>query len=316
MTPPAGRAPAPRLVYGPVPSRRFGYSLGIDLLPRKRCSFDCVYCQVGRTTRNTVRRRDFVPVAEVLRQVRAALRAGKAIDCVTLSGSGEPTLYRSLGPLIRGIKAISDRPVVVLTNGSLLDRPDVRRGLAGADIVVPTLDAADQATLDRVNRPNSALRLDRIVRGLKAFRREFRGRLWLEVMLVKGLNDGPGHLRRLKALIDDLGPDRVQLNTVVRPPADASAKPLSRAELERARRVLGPASEVVADVRKPDRRKAAPLRDEDILAVLRRRPATLRDLAASLGRPAAEIRSKLASLARAGRASLVAHQGRAYFEAR
>ena len=316
MTPAAARAAAPRLVYGPVPSRRLGYSLGVDLLPRKRCSYDCVYCQVGRTARTTARRRDFYPVADVLAQVRAALRSGKTIDCVTLSGSGEPTLYRSLGPLIRGLKAMSDLPVVVLTNGSLLYRAEVRRGLAGADIVVPTFDAADQATLDRVNRPAAAIGFERILRGLKAFRREFQGRIWLEVMLVKGLNDRPAHLRRLKTLIDALSPDRVQINTVVRPPADKAARPLSRAELERARDILGGESEVIADFSKLDRKNVRALRDEDVLAVLRRRPVTLRDLAASLGRPAGEIRSRLSSLVLKGRAARVPHKGRAFFEAR
>jgi len=316
MTPPLGRAAAPRFVYGPVPSRRLGYSLGVDLLPRKRCSFDCVYCQVGRTTRTTVRRRDFYPVAEVLGQVRAALGSGKTIDCVTLSGTGEPTLYRSLGPLIRRIKTMTDVPVAVLTNGSLLFRKAVRRGLAEADIVIPTLDAADQAMLDRVNRPNTALRFDRLVRGLKAFRVEFPGRIWLEVMLVKGMNDRPEHLRRLKTLVEALSPDRVQINTVVRPPAEKTAKPLSRAELERARALLGSASEIIADFRKTDRRRGRALRDEDVLAVLKRRPVTLRDLAASLGRPAREIRTRLRALIRRGRAARVSHKGRAFFEAR
>lgn len=315
MTAPAAPA-APRLVYGPVPSRRLGYSLGVDLLPRKTCTFDCAYCQVGPTSRLTVRRRDFFPVAEVLAQVRTALASGKTIDCITLSGSGEPTLYKSLGPLIRGLKAMSDLPVVVLTNGSLLYRKDVRRGLAAADIVVPTFDAAGGALLDRVNRPHPALRYDRILRGLRDFRREYRGRIWLEVMLIKGWNDRPGHLSRLKALIATLAPDRIQVNTVIRPPADKAAKPLSPAELERARAFLGGAAEVIPGFRRSDRRGGRALADEDVLAVLRRRPVTLEDLTASLGRPAGEVRARLASLLSRARAARVVHKGRAYFEAR
>ncbi|MCJ7587453.1 MAG: radical SAM protein [Candidatus Aminicenantes bacterium] len=373
MIAPRALPDSPRFVYGPVPSRRLGYSLGIDLLPHKNCSFDCVYCQVGRTTQKTVRRRDFFPVADILAQVREALRAGKTIDCVTLSGTGEPTLYRSLGTLIREIKKASGLPVAVLTNGSLLYRKAVRSGLAEADIVIPTLDAADQAVLARVNRPHASLHFDRILRGLHAFRREFPGRIWLEVMLIKGMNDHPAHLRRLRPLIEALSPDRVQINTVVRPPAEKYARPLSRTALERARALLGGDSEIIADFnplhgiprtlirggiansplrgqaavsqysrsringsmgalqrlqrvdptdvspwsfRKLGRSHASALRGEDVLAVLKRRPVTPKDLALALGRPAHEVQAHLAALVRKGRARPVSHKGRRYFEAR
>jgi len=307
---------SPRFVYGPVPSRRLGYSLGIDLLPHKNCSFDCVYCQVGRTTQKTVRRRDFFPVADIMAQVREALRSGKTIDCITLSGTGEPTLYRSLGTLIREIKKTSVLPVAVLTNGSLLYRKAVRSGLAEADIVIPTLDAADQAMLARINRPHASLRFDRILRGLDAFRKEFPGRIWLEVMLIKGMNDHPAHLRRLRPLIEALSPDRVQINTVVRPPAEKYARPLSRTALDRARALLGGDSEIIADFKKLGRSHASALRGKDVLAVLRRRPVTLKDLALALGRPAHEVQAHLAALVRKGRARTVSHKGRRYFEAR
>jgi wyosine [tRNA(Phe)-imidazoG37] synthetase (radical SAM superfamily) len=314
MSPARALRTRPRLVYGPVPSRRLGLSLGVDLVPPKTCTFDCVYCQVGRTTRKTARRRDFVPVAEVLAQVRSALASGKKIDCVTLSGRGEPTLYRSLEAVIRGIKKLSGLPVAVLTNASLLYRKAVRRGLAAADIVIPTFDAADQAVLDRVNRPLAAIGFGRILRGLKAFRKEFPGRIWIEVMLVKGLNDAPAQLRQLRPLIEALGPDRVQLNTVVRPPAEKSARPLDRKELERAAALLGPGTEILADFRKRSRADPASLGAEDVLAVLKRRPVTLRDLTLSLGRPASEVRMRLASLVREGLARPVVHKGRRYFE--
>lgn len=316
MTLPALQPDSPQYVYGPVPSRRLGYSLGIDLVPLKYCSFDCVYCQVGRTTHKTARRRDFFPVVDVLDQVREALRSGKKIDCITLSGTGEPTLYRSLGGLIRRIKKMAGLPVAVLTNGSLLYRKAVRLGLAEADIVIPTLDAADQAVLDRVNRPHPSVGFARIIRGLNVFRKEFPGRIWLEVMLIKGVNDSPAHLRRLRPLIEALSPDRVHLNTVVRPPAERRARPLSRADLERAKRILGAHAEIIADFRKQGRTSASRLRAEDVLAVLKRRPVTLKDLALSLGRPAQEVQARLAFLLRKGLARPVAHKGRRYFEGR
>jgi wyosine [tRNA(Phe)-imidazoG37] synthetase (radical SAM superfamily) len=311
------RFAAPRVLYGPVPSRRLGYSLGVDILPFKTCSMDCVYCQLGASARTTVRRREFVSSRTVLAQIRAALTSGARIDVITFSGSGEPTLNAALGRIIRGIKRMTSIPVVVLTNSSHLVRPEVRRELRSADIVVPSLDAAAEAAFRKVNRPHSGLTAAAIVDGLEAFRREFPGRIWLEIMLVRGLNDKPAHLAALKAAAARIRPDRIQLNTVVRPPAERRAKPLDREELERIRDYFGEGAEIIADFRTPARPAAGGGTDEGeaaVLAIVGRRPVTAADLALTLGLPPAEASALADRLAAAGKVRAVPHAGTTYYE--
>ncbi len=304
-----------RHVYGPVPSRRLGYSLGVDILPFKTCTLNCVYCQLGASPKTRLRSGDFVPVGAVIDEIKAAVASGKRIDTITFSGSGEPTLNRSLGRLIRGIKSFTAIPVTVLTNGTLLYRPEVREALAAADVVVPSFDAATPALFRRVNRPHRGLGFERMLEGLRRFRREFRGRIWLEVMLLKGVNDSPAHLRRLKKIVDEIRPDRVDLTTPVRPPAESWAAPLSQGELEAIRRDIGP----LASATKEFSRAPQALKTDDIaaavLAVTRRRPVTLPDLARSLGRPAEEIQGALLPLVASGRIRRVTHGRRTFYEA-
>ncbi|MBM3305448.1 MAG: radical SAM protein [Candidatus Aminicenantes bacterium] len=306
---------ARRFVYGPVPSRRLGFSLGVDILPFKSCTLDCVYCQLGRTPRTTDRRRSWFPAKDVLAQVRGALGSGQRIDAVTFSGSGEPTLNKDLGRLIREIKKMTRIPVVVLTNGTLLSRKDVRDDLAAADIVVPSLDAATAARFRRVNRPHPSLRADKVLDGLVAFRKGFAGRIWLEIMLVKGTNDSPADLRALKRAADRIRPDRIHLNTVVRPPAEVRAKPLSPAELRRIRGLFGPRAEVIASFEKKGQVAAPAGLEEDVLATVGRRPVTADDIAASLGRHRDEVLKTLARLLGRRRVRAVAHRGRTFYRA-
>jgi Fe-S oxidoreductases len=197
---------SPSFLYGPVPSRRLGYSLGVDLLPFKTCSMDCVYCQLGGGARTTVRRRAFIPVETVLAGIENVLQRGDRVDAITFSGSGEPTLHPGLGRLIRAIKRKTAVPVVLLTNGSLFTRPSVRKDAAAADIVVPSLDAATEDAFRKINRPHPGLSAAAIIEGLAAFRRHFHGRLWLEVLFVKGINDRPSDLRALKKPSPGSGP--------------------------------------------------------------------------------------------------------------
>lgn len=306
---------ARRFVYGPVPSRRLGFSLGVDILPFKACTLDCVYCQLGRTPRTTNRRRSWFAVEDVLAQVRRALGSGQRIDAVTFSGSGEPTLNRDLGRLIREIKKMTRIPVVVLTNGTLLWRKDVRDDMAAADIVVPSLDAATAPLFRKVNRPHPSLLAARVIDGLVAFRNGFSGRIWLEIMLVKGTNDSPAHLRALKRAADRIRPDRIHLNTVVRPPAEARAKPLSPAELKTVRSLFEPRAEVIASFEKKGQVGAPAGLEEDVLATVGRRPVTVDDIAASLGRHRDEVLKTLDHLLRSKRVRAVAHRGRTFYRA-
>jgi wyosine [tRNA(Phe)-imidazoG37] synthetase (radical SAM superfamily) len=302
-----------RFVYGPVASRRLGLSLGVDIIPFKTCTLDCVYCQLGSTGRTTVRRRSWFPPEDILAQIKAAIDSGQRIDAITFSGSGEPTLSRDLGVLIRSIKKMTRIPVVVLTNGTLLGRADVRRDLAAADVVVPSLDAVAAPLFRRVNRPHPSLDNRRIIDGLVRFRDVFAGEIRLEIMLVKGVNDSPAAVEAVKKAVARIRPDRIELNTVVRPPADRSAGPLTAAELAGIRTRLGPKAEVVASFAKRKQAPAPGDLDRAILVTVGRRPQTAADIAAALGRRRDEVLKALSSLLARGRVRRRDHAGKTYF---
>jgi wyosine [tRNA(Phe)-imidazoG37] synthetase (radical SAM superfamily) len=267
------------LVYGPVPSRRLGRSLGVDLVPFKTCTYDCVYCQLGPTTHKTATRERWVEPGLVLDQVRGRLDSRP--DVIALAGSGEPTLYAGLGEVIDGIKAMADVPLVVITNGSLLGRPDVQRDLAGADIVLPSLDAVDDASYRAVNRPHEDLGFDELVDGMAAFRASFSGEIWLEVMLLDGVTGTAPMVEKLARHTARIAPDRIQLNTVVRPPAEQDARPVSPEMLEHFATAFTPQAEVIAGAPElnPDQEATA----ADVLTLISRRPCTVADVAAGLG---------------------------------
>src|ERR1035437_696237 len=202
-------------VFGPVPSRRLGRSLGVDLVPFKTCSYDCIYCQLGRTTRKTVERKEWVPMDAVLDELKRKLTCRP--DYITLSGSGEPTLHSRLGEIIEHIQAMTAVPVAVLTNCSLLWQAEVRDEVALADVVLPSLDAPDPERFEFINRPHPDITFERLLDGLAAFRREFSGKYWLEVMLLGGYTSLPPQIRQLAEWTRRIQPDKVQLNTAARP---------------------------------------------------------------------------------------------------
>jgi wyosine [tRNA(Phe)-imidazoG37] synthetase (radical SAM superfamily) len=267
------------LVYGPVPSRRLGRSLGVDLVPFKTCTYDCVYCQLGPTTHKTTLRERWVEPARVLDQVRGRLDSRP--DVIALAGSGEPTLFAGLGEVVDGIKAMADVPLVVITNGSLLGRPDVQRDLARADIVLPSLDAVDDDSFRAVNRPHEDLGFAELVDGMAAFRASFSGEIWLEVMLLDGVTGTGPVVEKLARHAARISPDRIQLNTVVRPPAERDARPVSPESLEHFATAFTPAAEVIAGAPElnPDQEATA----ADVLTLISRRPCTVADVAAGLG---------------------------------
>jgi len=298
-------------VYGPVPSRRLGRSLGVDLVPYKVCPFDCTYCQVGRTTVHTDRRDAYLDADEVLAEVREALAAGPECDYVTLSGSGEPTLHADLARIVAAIKAMTDVPLAVLTNSALLSDPAVRQALLPADLIVPSLDAGDAETFARVNRPCAGVTFEKVLDGLKALRREYAGRIRLEVLLVAGLNDSDEQVAALRAAIDAIGPDAVELNTVTRPPADDDARAVAPDDLERIRRALGPKARIVAGYTGADA-VAGDVTGDDVLALVRRRPCTIDDLAAGLQCHRWEAEKVVAALHAAGKVTREDRAGRSY----
>jgi wyosine [tRNA(Phe)-imidazoG37] synthetase (radical SAM superfamily) len=302
-----------RHIYGPVPSRRLGFSLGVDIIPFKTCTLDCTYCQLGSMRKTVSRRGSWFPPGEILAQIKEAVESGQKIDAITFSGSGEPTLNRDIGLIIRAIKKMTRIPVVVLTNGTLLTRREVRRDLAAADIVVPSLDAVPGNLFRRVNRPNGALDPVKIIDGLARFRQEFQGEIWLEIMLIKGVNDSPTHIKALRAAADRIRPDRIQLNTVVRPPADVKAKPLSHGAMGKIRDAFGPRTEIIASFEKRKQAPAAGDFETALLTAVGRRPMTAEDISLSLGRHREEVLKALSSLHRRGGVRKAVHGGKTYF---
>jgi wyosine [tRNA(Phe)-imidazoG37] synthetase (radical SAM superfamily) len=275
--------------YGPVPSRRLGRSLGVDLVPMKTCSLDCVYCQLQATESTTVLRRDYAPVDDVLAELKQKLKTGPRPDYITLGGGGEPTLHSSFGDVAAGARVFSDVPVALLTNGSLMHLPEVRAACGDIALIVPSLDAGDEPTYRRVNRPHSDLTLEQLVDGLAALRREFSGQIWLEVFMVDGMNTSDDQVRAIARQAERIAPDRIQVNTAVRPPAEASVRVPSPARLARVCELLGPRAELVAGRPLFDDVEAASARQDEVLAMLRRRPCTADDIAAGLGVAVPEV---------------------------
>lgn len=303
-------------VYGPVPSRRLGQSLGVDPIPLKTCNYNCVYCQLGRTKPLTPVRRDYFDAERILHEVEAALvgRHPGEIDYVTFVGQGEPLLCASLGRLLRGVKALTDLPVAVITNGSLLYLSDVRRELAVADVVMPSLDAADQKTFRRINRPWPGLRIERVIEGLAAFQREFAGQLWVEVMLVKGLNDDEGVLLGLRDALLHIQPDQVHVNVPIRPPVEIWAEPPDEQGLLRATAILGEAATIVGPYQGTFELSSDLTLPEAIIEIIRRHPMQQEDVLGALGGgDPSLVRAALAELAANGRALKVEYRGRTFW---
>jgi wyosine [tRNA(Phe)-imidazoG37] synthetase (radical SAM superfamily) len=298
-------------LFGPVPSRRLGLSLGVDLIPPKTCTYDCVYCEVGRTTHLTCRRRPH-RVAEIIRELEEYLKNPPGpLDYITLAGSGEPTLNSGLGEIIAAVKNRTQTPVALLTNGSLFHLPEVRAEANGADVILPSLDAGREETFRRINRPHPGLSLDLLVTGLKALRREFTGQIWLEILLLKAINDNEEELAAIKGLLAGLSPDKVQLNTAVRPVADSSAQALTQAEMADAAQFLGGEAEVVAAAHRMS--PARDVKDRELIDMLARRPMTAGDLAQALGFPLAQVRDQLGRLAKSGLIRRDVHQDQDFY---
>lgn len=283
-------------LYGPVPSRRLGLSCGIDIVPMKVCTLNCIYCQLGKTARTTTERKEYIPIEPVLAELKEALSEGLKADYITLAGSGEPTLHSRLGGLIDGIKKLTDIPVAILTNGTLLYREDVRADCVKADVVMPSLDAGDEQTFKKINRPNSVISIEKLISGLCTFRKEYSGQIWLEVFLIEGINTDPEQIAKIKKAIETINPDKIHLNTAVRPTAVPDIRRLDDDKLQEIAHQLGPMCEVIADLSYVDNSeyKAGTSEDisgyksvlkdqaESVLSMLKRRPCSMSDICAGL----------------------------------
>jgi wyosine [tRNA(Phe)-imidazoG37] synthetase (radical SAM superfamily) len=304
-----------RYVYGPVPSRRLGRSLGIDLVPFKTCTYDCIYCQLGRTTHLTLERKAYVPAETLVAECRLTLDTRKRPDIVSLAGSGEPTLNSTIGEVIHGIKKMTDVPVAVLTNGALLWQEDVQDALMAADVVLPSLDAGQHRLFQQVNRPHPALSFEQMVGGLVDFTHRFAGEVWLEVFLLAGLTGTRPEVEKIAALVKRIQPARVQLNTVCRPPAETIAATVSRDRMG----VLAGLFHCPVDIISRDTRRgssAAPMdniRKADIIAMLGRRPCTADDVARGLGIHINEALKHLEALVTDNRLDTVVKDGELFY---
>lgn len=275
-------------IFGPVLSRRLGVSLGVDLVRHKICSMDCIYCECGKTTDLTTDLKEVVKYDKVRHELDHYWQNNDDPDYITFSGSGEPTLNPCLGQVISYIK--KEKPqikVAVLTNSSLFDNPDVRDSLLKADLVVPSLDAVSKRAFEQINRPHSSLDIDKMIKGLETFAREFDGRMWLEVLILPGVNDADHDLELLKTAIKTISPDLVQLNTLDRPGTETDILPAEMDELKRTADILQyPGIEIIA---KPKKTKVFQTDRKDIcsaiIETIHRRPCTLEDLSQTLGFP-------------------------------
>lgn len=291
-----------RYLYGPVPSRRLGRSLGVDLVPHKICTYDCIYCQIGRTTGKTLLRKEYVPKEEVLEEVNNFLsKGGASIDHFSLSGSGEPTLNSQIGSVIKGMKGMSPIPVAVLTNGSLLYLEEVRDDLRQADIILPSLDAVSKEVFTRINRPHKGISVEKVIEGLVEFRKVYQGQIWLEILFCKGINDGENERHQMKRAVDRIQPDRIHINTVIRPPTERWAAPLNSEEMEEIQAFLGEKASIISEFDRHPLSLPEMNVKEEIFRILERRPLSLIDLSQRMAIPKKELEAAVQPMVEEGK---------------
>lgn len=293
-----------KTLFGPVPSRRFGRSLGIDLFSTKTCTFNCIYCEVGESD-PVLKQSGQVPAGEVVGEVSDYLisNTDNPPDFITFAGSGEPTLHPGIGRMIAGIHGITTIPVVLLTNGSLLHRKVVRDRVLEVDYLVPSLDAGCEEDFHRINRPVSAIHYSDLIRGLKETRALYTGHYLLEVLLVDGVNTSQRELELLRDRIREIGPDGVQVNTVFRPPADGHSRAADDTVIQQFVDMVGPIAKPVRYYQQRDgsHHLKGRLLDEVILKTVRIRPCTIAELTNSLSVPKQVMGRALSGLKDAGR---------------
>lgn len=306
-----------KYLFGPVPSRRLGMSLGIDLVPHKVCSLNCIYCECGSTTKLTIDRKEYVPYDIVIKELEHYFRNNTAPDYITFSGSGEPTLNSRIGDVIQFIKHnIPGIPIAVLTNGTLLYQKQVRKELLEADVVLPSLDAASDLTFRKINRPFHGLNINQYIQGLVDFRSEFKGKIWLEVFIIPGYNDNINDLDLLKKAFERINQESIQLNTLDRPGAVSKIRSASREELQHIVNYWQLENVEIVTM-SAERRDIKSYREDietAILETVQRRPCTLDDLAKILGLHINEINKYLDVLKSDGKIDTVRRKSRIFYK--
>jgi wyosine [tRNA(Phe)-imidazoG37] synthetase (radical SAM superfamily) len=303
-----------KYLFGPVPSRRLGRSLGVDIIPLKTCTQNCIYCQLGKDAPQILQRSEYAPISAVLEELRLKIQDGLEADYITISGSGEPTLHSGLGWLIDGIRKLSRIPIAIITNGTLLGQADVRADCSKADVVLPSLDAGDADTFRKINKPHPALDFDSYVEGLVQFRREYPGQFWLEVFLCEGINTNQTAILNLKTLIDKIGPDKIQINTAVRPVVHPEAAKVEPQKLEQIARFFGPRAEVIADFSRHMGRETFSSDETSILEMLLRRPCSFDDICSGLELHPHVVQKVLAELLDTSKIACEEKNGKKYYK--
>ncbi len=303
-------------VFGPVPSRRLGLSLGVDVIPKKVCTLDCVYCEVGATDKRALRRREYFPAEAIIAEVEIALSGRTNLDYISFSGSGEPTLNSKLGEIIRAVKQMTSIPAAVITNGTLFSLDDVRYDLMAADVVLPSLDAVSQDVFEKIDRPHPQLHIETIIKGLIEFRTEFKGQIWLEIMLAKGYNDQEEEIRKMKEIIAGIRPDKIQLNTVIRPPSERGVEPVSQFRLKEIQMIFGDRCEIIGSYNKHGSGNSGKSNPTEILALLERRAMTIDGLVNSQNASKDNIVESLRALKDAGLIVSFIHQNEEHYRAK
>lgn len=302
-------------IFGPVPSRRLGMSLGVDLTPYKTCTYDCIYCELGKTTNQTVERKEYIARETVIRQLEEYLPLlHSSPDYITISGSGEPTLNSAIGEIIQAIKGVSSIPVAVITNGSLLFMDSVKDDLLKADVVLPSLDTVNPSVFRHMNRPEPSLDINDITKGLIDFRKAFRGQIWLEILFCRAFNDDRLEIEKIRESIDVMKPDCVQLNTALRPPSYDFAYPLSEEQLQSIKKILGGNAEVVTKSTGSRIGTCFTDQEEKIIDLISRRPCTCDDICSALRLHAHETLNYLAKLISEGRVQYKKHHQHGYYQ--
>ncbi|MFH0925227.1 MAG: radical SAM protein [bacterium] len=311
-----------KYLFGPVPSRRLGLSLGIDLLNSKICNFDCIYCEVGKTTLKTNKRGLFVNKKEVLVGLETYLKScSTRPDFLTFSGSGEPTLHQEIGNIINEIKSITTIPIAVITNSTLLNDPCVRTDLKKANLVLPSLDAVTQEVFLKINRPVQEIIVQDIISGLETFRKEYAGQIWLEILFCEGINDSTEEIIKMKEIIDTkIRPDKIQINTVVRPPLENYVQPLLQDRLFEIKGILGEKAELIVNFKNTTlvtkTKKEINNKIKKIIATMvERRPSTLEDIATSLSLNKTELAIYLGQMISEQKLSAKKHDDKLYYYA-
>jgi wyosine [tRNA(Phe)-imidazoG37] synthetase (radical SAM superfamily) len=300
-------------LFGPVPSRRLGLSLGVDLLNCKSCNLNCVYCELGRTFKYVNDRKIFVRTKDVLEEISGFFVKGGTADYVTFSGAGEPTLALNLGEAMEGARKITNKKIALITNAVLFSDKTVRKEAEKADVVLPSVDAASEEVFKKLNRPQKGIGLEKYLKGLRQFASEYGGRIWAEVMVVKGLNDSDTEINKIRQYLDTLKSlERIQINTIVRARAEESAGPVDNEKLEHIKKLLGPKAEVIGaftgeKIETIDKPEAA------VFSIIKLRPVTVEDILSVLPVKEKEIQAYLDGFIEKGMAEKLLLNGREFY---